>query len=77
MFKVSDRVKVIHNSDGSDIVKNAMNQIGIVVRCNKGSMIYIEFGKVVWQTLTMIGFYENEIEPVSRKGEQLLFDFME
>jgi hypothetical protein len=76
MFKIGDRVKVIHNSNGSGIVKGAMNQIGIVVKYRGDGMIYVEFDKVVWQTLTAIGFYENEIEPISRKGEQLLFSFM-
>ena len=76
-FKVGDRVKVIYNSNGSGIVKKAMNQIGVVVRHKVGIMVYVKFDKVVWGTLTEIGFYENEIEKAITKGQQLLFSFMQ
>lgn len=75
-FKIGDKVKVIYNSNGSGIVKRAMNKIGIVKSINP-EMIYIEFGEVVYSDLSATGFYKNEVEKINTKGQQLLFSFME
>lgn len=72
-FKVGDRVKIVSNNKGSGIVGNAMGKVGTVHHIS--SMIYIKFDKKAWQDLTIIGFFEDEIEKVSRIGQQLLFDF--
>ena len=77
MFKVGDKVKVIYNSNGSGIVKAAMNKVGVVHKCSDyDDLLYIEFGEKVFSDLFIIGFFKNEIEKVSTKGEQLLFEFM-
>ena len=79
-FKVGDKVKVIYNSNGSNIVKDAMNKIGVVksIYCISEivRMIYVEFDDVVFSDLSCIGFFKNEIKKVNTKGQQLLFSFM-
>lgn len=72
-FKVGDRVKVICNNTGSFVVRKAMNNVGVI--SSMENMIYIQFNKDIWHNLTVIGFFEFEIEKVVTKGEQLLFDF--
>lgn len=68
-FKVGDRVKVIYNSNGSGIVKQAMNKVGVVHKCDdRDHMLYIEFDEKVFSDLFIIGFFKNEIEKVPTKG---------
>ena len=74
-FKIGDKVKVIYNSNGSGIVKGAMNKIGIVKSKDNSEnfgMTYVEFSEAVFGDLLVIGFFKNEIEPVIKVGEQLL-----
>jgi len=73
-FKVGDKVRVICNSTEFFIVQKAMNEVGVI--SSMKDMIYIQFNKNIWQGLTVIGFFESEIEKVVTKGQQLLFDFM-
>lgn len=75
-FKVGDEVRVIYNSNGSCIVTAAMNKTGIVKSTYGSRMVLVEFDEVIFSNLSCIGFYKGEIEHVSRKGEQLVFDFM-
>jgi len=70
-LKVGDKVKVVYNSNRSDIVKRAMNKTGIVKSMGL-ELVYVEFGEEIWGGYLAIGFYENEIEPVIMKGQQLL-----
>jgi len=79
MFRIGDKVKVIYNSNGSGIMKRAMNKIGIIKSIHDSEnvgTVYIEFGEKIFGDLTTVGFFKNEIEKVSVKGEQLLFSFM-
>jgi len=83
MLKVGDKVKVFYNSNGSGIVKQAMNKIGIVKSVHNPDssecpgMVYVEFGEIIFSTVSCVGFFKGEIEKVSTKGQQLLFSFME
>ena len=74
-FKVGDKVKVIHNSNGSLIVKQAMNKIGIIESIH--NLVYVKFNENVLSTISCVGFYKDEIKKVGIKNQQLLFDFME
>lgn len=76
-FNVGDKVKVIHNSNGSGIVKCAMNKIGVVksISC-KFEMVYVKFDEKIYSDLSSIGFYKTEIEKVVARNQQLLFEFM-
>ena len=76
-FKIGDKVKVVYNSNGSDIVKRAMNKIGTVHNLKSLRLIYVKFDEKILSDLFCIGFYKDEIEKVSEKGKQLLFSFME
>jgi len=73
-----DKVKVICNNTKSPIVQKTMNEIGVissvksVQSINRINMIYVQFDKDMWQGLSVIGFWENEIEKVVTKGEQLM-----
>ena len=77
-FKVGDKVKVIYNSNGSGVVEQAMNKIGVVHKFyNRDRMIYVKFDERIFADLFIVGFFKNEIELHLKKGKQLLFSFME
>lgn len=85
-FRVGDKVRVIHNSNGSGIVRDAMNKIGVVKSIRHDTiyhnsetpgMVYVEFNEIVFADLLCVGFFKNEIEKVNIKGQQLVFSFME
>ena len=77
-FKTGDKVKVVHNSNGSYIVNKAMNKLGIVKFTSSERMIYVEFDEQILpgSDVSVVGFFKDEIEKVSEKGKQLLFSFM-
>jgi hypothetical protein len=75
-FKVGDKVKVVHNRNDSFLVKQAMNYIGVVESIHI-RMINIKFDKKIQENLSIMGFFEDEIEKINIKNQQLLFDFME
>ena len=76
-YKVGDKVKVIYNSNRSSIVAKAMNKIG-VVKSTYSTMVCVKFNENILTNISVISFYENEIEKVVTitKGQQLLFEFM-
>lgn len=77
-FKVGDKVKIIHNSNGSELVKQVMNKIGIIVApynaLSDSKITCVEFDEEICGS-SVIGFFEGEIEKVNISG-QLLFPFM-
>jgi len=79
MFKVGDKVKVVYNSNESGIVADAMNKIGVVESISYISghvgMVVVKFDEQVCG-MYVVSFYTDEIEKVSIKGQQLVFDFM-
>lgn len=77
-FKAGDKVRIVYNSNGSGIVKQAMNKIGIIksiYTSERFGMIHVQFDEIIFSGISLIGFCENEIEKTPVKGEQLLFEF--
>jgi len=73
-FKIGDKVKVIYNNNGSNIVKQAMNKIGMVksIYNSPPVIIYVKFNEAIYGDLFAIGFFEDEIEHIVKVGEQLM-----
>lgn len=76
-FKIGDKVKVFCNNRNSYLVEKAMGKIGVVRSVGDLSCgVHIEFDTEVIPNISLVFFYEDEIEKVSEKGKQLLFSFM-
>lgn len=71
-FKIGDKIKVVGNVFWVD--KYYTGRIGVITKVEAG--VVYSFPYIIRIEAVTIPVYEHEIEKVSVKGEQLLFEFM-
>ena len=73
-FKIGDKVKILPSATGVNVAKSEVGKIGVITEIYNRYNIYVDTDTRKFAPWVV---YEHDIAHVIKKGQQLLFNFME